>query len=343
MLRKRQKSCRASCRNTAGKLPPAIAVPLFRPKFPVSALDGVPCMHPVLRLFLRLLLLCLIEVFAFCASAQAADWLTVASDRVRRVELGRASIMPSEAGTKVAWGRIVLSNDQAKAYGYRTVRALNRYDCRSHSFMIVKRVYLSDDESTLREDRIDASTPPIPPSRPAPWTTVSSTKSASPRHWPICAIRPKRLPTASPDSTNRARTRTGQSRISHCCGAPISSSTPTNPLSRQAPQSKRKRRTGRLPDRRRKRPNPWRSRNFTPKNRRARRPNPALSPHIPAVDKPTDKHLPVEHLASSSAAPALLAGPHPPRRGTSLGHTTRSRSAEQRSAQRRTRPSKLRQ
>ena len=94
-----------------------------------------------------------------CASAQAADWLTVASDRVRRVELDRGSILPSEAGTKVAWGRIVLSNEQAKAYGYRTVRALNRYDCRSHSFMIVKRVYLSDDETTLREDKIDASMP----------------------------------------------------------------------------------------------------------------------------------------------------------------------------------------
>jgi carbonic anhydrase len=109
-------------------------------------------MRPVLRTLLPLALAC-------CATAQAADWLTVANDRVRRVELDRSSITPSDAGTKVAWGRIVLSDEQAKAYGYRTVRALNRYDCRGHAFIIVKRVYLSGDESVLREDKVDSTTP----------------------------------------------------------------------------------------------------------------------------------------------------------------------------------------
>jgi carbonic anhydrase len=109
-------------------------------------------MRPALRSLLPLALVC-------CASVHAADWLTVANDRVRRVELDRSSITPSDAGTKVAWGRIVLSDDQAKAYGYRTVRALNRYDCRGHAFIIVKRVYLSSDESVLREDKVDATTP----------------------------------------------------------------------------------------------------------------------------------------------------------------------------------------
>ncbi len=106
-----------------------------------------------MRPLLSALLICL------CHAACAADWLTVASDAQRRVELDRASILPSDAGSKVAWGRIVLSDEQAKTYGYRSVRALNRYDCRSHSFMIVKRVYLSDDERTMREDRIDATSP----------------------------------------------------------------------------------------------------------------------------------------------------------------------------------------
>ncbi|MEC5385503.1 carbonic anhydrase family protein [Uliginosibacterium sp. H3] len=109
-------------------------------------------MRPALRSLLLLVLAC-------SASAQAADWLVVANDRVRRVELDRSSITPSDAGTKVAWGRIVLSDEQAKAYGYRTVRALNRYDCRGHAFIIVKRVYLSSDDSVLREDKVDATTP----------------------------------------------------------------------------------------------------------------------------------------------------------------------------------------
>ncbi|MDB5813202.1 MAG: eukaryotic-type carbonic anhydrase family protein [Rhodocyclales bacterium] len=116
-------------------------------------------MRPILRSVLRPILFCAIGILSCRASVQAADWLTVASDRVRRVELDRASILPSDAGTKVAWGRIVLSNEQAKAYGYRTVRALNRYDCRSHAFIIVKRVYLSDDDTTLREDKVDAIIP----------------------------------------------------------------------------------------------------------------------------------------------------------------------------------------
>ncbi|HSD39809.1 MAG TPA: carbonic anhydrase family protein [Rhodocyclaceae bacterium] len=109
-------------------------------------------MPPVLHSLLPLALVC-------CASVHAADWLTVTSDRVRRVELDRSSITSSDAGTKVAWGRIVLSDDQAKAYGYRTVRALNRYDCRGHAFIIVKRIYLASDDSVLREDKVDGTTP----------------------------------------------------------------------------------------------------------------------------------------------------------------------------------------
>lgn len=112
-------------------------------------------MRPVLRTTLQSFLL----ILSVLPAARAADWLVVASDRVRRVELDRSSIRPSEAGTKVAWGRIVLSDDQAKAYGYRTVSALNRYDCRSHAFVIIKRVYQGDDESVLREDKVEGSAP----------------------------------------------------------------------------------------------------------------------------------------------------------------------------------------
>ncbi|GAA5167236.1 carbonic anhydrase family protein [Viridibacterium curvum] len=103
----------------------------------------------------------LLILLALSPAAPAADWLTVTKDRIRSVELDRASITAAEAGSKVAWGRIVLSDEQAKAYGYRSVRALNRYDCRSHSFIIVKRVYVDDQERILREDRVDATAPVI--------------------------------------------------------------------------------------------------------------------------------------------------------------------------------------
>lgn len=101
----------------------------------------------------------LLLLLALPPAAHAADWLVVTRDRIRSVELDRASITTAEAGSKVAWGRIVLSDEQAKAYGYRSVRALNRYDCRSHSFIIVKRIYVDDQERTLREDRVEATRP----------------------------------------------------------------------------------------------------------------------------------------------------------------------------------------
>lgn len=90
------------------------------------------------------------------AGYAAAEWLAVASDHMRTVEIDRSSVMASDGGTKVAWGRIVLSDAQAEKAGYKSVRALNRYDCTNRSFTIVKRVYLSSDDLILREERIDS-------------------------------------------------------------------------------------------------------------------------------------------------------------------------------------------
>ncbi|MFT4171741.1 MAG: carbonic anhydrase family protein [Rhodocyclaceae bacterium] len=104
------------------------------------------------RSALALLLLCSLP-------AWSADWLTVASDRLRRVELDRASVLKAEKGTKVAWGRIVLSDAQAKLAGYRAVHALNRYDCAARTFTIVKREFFGDDDNMLREESIDNSRP----------------------------------------------------------------------------------------------------------------------------------------------------------------------------------------
>ncbi|MDQ8023986.1 MAG: carbonic anhydrase family protein [Moraxellaceae bacterium] len=93
---------------------------------------------------------------ALSPPAQAAEWLTVARDRLRVVELDTASITAAENDTKVAWGRIVLSDAEARNAGYKMVRAMNRYDCRNSSFVIVKRVYLANDSTTLREEQVDA-------------------------------------------------------------------------------------------------------------------------------------------------------------------------------------------
>ncbi|MBS0348296.1 MAG: carbonic anhydrase family protein [Proteobacteria bacterium] len=87
-------------------------------------------------------------------SALAADWQTVASDKKRTIELDRASILQSDPGTKVAWGRIVLSEAEAAAAGYTSVKALNRYDCRNQTFATVKRVYLDADAMVIKDEKV---------------------------------------------------------------------------------------------------------------------------------------------------------------------------------------------
>ncbi|NSL56170.1 carbonic anhydrase [Uliginosibacterium aquaticum] len=96
-----------------------------------------------------------------CLPLQAADWLVVAKDKLRSVEIDRGSVMESDGGSRVAWGRIVLTEAQADKAGYKTLRALNRYDCRTRSFTLVKRVYLSADDRVLREENVDASNPSV--------------------------------------------------------------------------------------------------------------------------------------------------------------------------------------
>ena len=103
---------------------------------------------------MRKLLACL--SLSLALPAMGAEWVSVASDKLRTVEIDRGNVMDSDGGSKVAWGRIVLSDAQAAKAGYKTVRALNRYDCRNRSFTIVKRVYLSTDDEVLHEEAVDA-------------------------------------------------------------------------------------------------------------------------------------------------------------------------------------------
>lgn len=101
-------------------------------------------MHPLAALLLA----------AGTTSVLAADWQMIASDKKRTIELDRASILQSDPGTKVAWGRIVLAEAEAETAGYTTVKALNRYDCRNQTFATIKRVYLDADSSVVKDEKV---------------------------------------------------------------------------------------------------------------------------------------------------------------------------------------------
>ncbi len=92
-------------------------------------------------------------------TAFAANWQLVLSDRDRRVEVDRGSILSSDAGTKIAWGRVVLTSEEARTSGYAMIKALNRYDCRNRTFATVKRVYVDADDNIVREEPASAQTP----------------------------------------------------------------------------------------------------------------------------------------------------------------------------------------
>ena len=92
-------------------------------------------------------------------AACAADWQLVLSDRDRRIEIDRASILRSDAGTKISWGRVVLTSEEAQRSGYAMIKALNRYDCRNRTFATVKRVYVDAEDNIVREEPVSAEAP----------------------------------------------------------------------------------------------------------------------------------------------------------------------------------------
>lgn len=100
---------------------------------------------------------------AMCCAASAEDgWVTVSRDGKREVQVDRAGIVQSDAGTRVAWARMVLSPVEADAAGYTTVLALNRYDCLNRGFATIRRRYLDDRNVVLREEEVlDQSSRPV--------------------------------------------------------------------------------------------------------------------------------------------------------------------------------------
>ncbi|NTV09642.1 MAG: carbonic anhydrase family protein [Zoogloea sp.] len=103
---------------------------------------------------MRMRTLAALLALAGALPALAADWHTIAADKQRKIEVDRNSILPSDNGTKIAWGRIVLSDAAAGEAGYATVKALNRYDCAKRSFTTVKRVFLDGDAIMVKEELV---------------------------------------------------------------------------------------------------------------------------------------------------------------------------------------------
>ncbi|TVO60294.1 carbonic anhydrase [Denitromonas ohlonensis] len=95
-----------------------------------------------------------VMALAVALPAAAADWAMIVKDKTRRIEIDRDSVLQSDPGTKVAWGRIVLSAQDADEAGYATVKALNRYDCKRRNFSTIKRVYLDAANHVIREERV---------------------------------------------------------------------------------------------------------------------------------------------------------------------------------------------
>ncbi|MBU0601357.1 MAG: carbonic anhydrase family protein [Gammaproteobacteria bacterium] len=100
----------------------------------------------------RFLFLSLLAGLA-AGSLQAADWHTISTERGKKIEIDRDSVLRAEGGKKVAWGRLVLTDADAQKTGYAMVQALNRYDCQSLKFATIKRVYLDANLKILREER----------------------------------------------------------------------------------------------------------------------------------------------------------------------------------------------
>ncbi|MCL2162716.1 MAG: carbonic anhydrase family protein [Betaproteobacteria bacterium] len=113
------------------------------------------------RLLLRLpCALALVAVTAAApATARADEWEKIVDNGGYTVEINASAVFSAEHSAKVSWGRIVLNDSEAKQAGYRTIKALNRYDCLGRNFTTIKRVYMDDQGDILREEAVPEQHP----------------------------------------------------------------------------------------------------------------------------------------------------------------------------------------
>lgn len=98
----------------------------------------------------------LLVAAAAAFQVHAADWQNVATDKGARIDIDRASLLPSDPGKKIVWMRLVMAPEDATREGYHTLKALNRYDCRANRYATIKRVYLREDMTVMREERVES-------------------------------------------------------------------------------------------------------------------------------------------------------------------------------------------
>ncbi|NMG64488.1 carbonic anhydrase, partial [Azoarcus indigens] len=248
--------------------------------------------------------------------AAADDWQLVLSDRDRRIEIDRGTIIDSDRGTKVAWGRIVLSLEESRTAGYSTIKALNRYDCMNRSFLTVKRVFMDSLDRVIREEAA-ADQEPVAITR----------NSVDERMWrEVC--RPPTVSELDKVAQQAARAAAPAAPAKAEVKAPPQRATPATPPSRatvqQAPRRAETTPSGAraLENAQVDRPAPVRSAQFQPNAQEAqpaaategsgeaatpmpRQPQPAASRPTPAAS--TAPHAPAQHrpaVATHAGAPA---------------------------------------
>ncbi|MDR0716217.1 MAG: carbonic anhydrase family protein [Azoarcus sp.] len=106
-------------------------------------------------------MLFLVVAMMMAATGHAAEWEKIVDGNGRVVEIDPTGIFNSDHGTKVSWGRIVLGDGEAARAGYRTIKALNRYDCLNRSFTTIKRVYLDGNDNVTREETLPEQAPTL--------------------------------------------------------------------------------------------------------------------------------------------------------------------------------------
>lgn len=107
-------------------------------------------MHPCFgRVFAALAL-----ALPLAALAADDDWATVSRDGSREIQIDRGSVVQSDAGTRLAWARLVLAPPEAANAGYKAVMALNRYDCLNRGFATIRRRYVDQRSVVVREDEV---------------------------------------------------------------------------------------------------------------------------------------------------------------------------------------------
>ncbi len=126
------------------------------------------------------------------AAANPDGWEKIVSNGTHSVEINPSAIFDAERGVKVSWGRIVLSDSEMEQAGYRTIKAMNRYDCLGRSFTTIKRIYIDDFGNILREENVPEQQP----------VTVRS-NSADELIWrKVCGLP---MPSATRNAGHRAR------------------------------------------------------------------------------------------------------------------------------------------